>query len=183
MHSIHAGGVSEGSRWLSAKRDTTGWDAPPIAPRQGCRKTPPIRHPCRGASVCAAQPVVSRFALNHRLPSATPPALTLAGYRGTRRSFPSLFVRSFPRVSYRRRDLRICKDVGQVRRQISPGVATSRPSLPTVVARHKVRHFTASMLRGVDRDRARAAMWRTRGSARVTLGHPFTAQRRKMRHA
>jgi hypothetical protein len=45
--SRNAGGVLDGSRWLSAQRDTTGYDRARKAPRQGCVNV--VMYPCRGA--------------------------------------------------------------------------------------------------------------------------------------
>ena len=37
---LHPGGVTEGSRWLSAKRDTTGSSAIPHCTPEGCQTIP-----------------------------------------------------------------------------------------------------------------------------------------------
>ena len=69
---MHAGGVPANSRWLSAKRDTTGHNVDRSTRPGGALD---IRHASGVQSGSAAGPVVRRFAPNHRLLATTPPAL------------------------------------------------------------------------------------------------------------
>ncbi len=67
-----AGGVNDGSRWWSAKRETTGASLQGNRPRRGSQRrhdlSESVCDPCRGRNLANSDPVAARL---ERLPPAT----------------------------------------------------------------------------------------------------------------